>query len=654
MSAFSISSIVTATNASKQKAKTDYTPVSDRLETQNVRAAYAFDGEQEITDGKLMVSAASSTITSAGQSFSLIFSTGGQGYWDTSETYLLAPDDEEFAEYYKEFSELTVEEREAITQEYEEGLYEPRHFNSYVFQIYGTVETHDIVIPRSLTRNHIFNLDVVKMGTDVVRDWTNISSITIPKEVTELYSDTFQNVPTSMVFNVEAESKPEGWADGWNDGATVNYGYAYPEAKAEPLSKAGAKQYGDEKQNFIIGWYPEQGEKKPLILEYKLKKTDGSYSEVKYFEFSGSSIYDCVGYQIKDFSTSLFCDIEFNEEGEIDLSTAVLHNIYRAKTNASGASIPEPDFDDAYCIKPKQAFNKAYTLDNFIDYRFTGLSTFSGYTAIDLNIDISSFNVYESLKANYYRQHAAEIEKGSLKIRYRITSLTLGSFRVVYEKNGQDVTKNIDIVTPIPQYKIQNTKNNRVSFLLKNTQFDNGKIKAVTFVGFYITVDLMGERAPVARSSVITRFGYVPFMLYNENASVFDINLLVILMLVGYIALYCASATGLYFYLKNKYKNDEFRRMKTKKYVIKSLLGLLGSTIVLFAIVFIVLRSTAMNNAIVVFNPVDAYIIILSVISVVIIGYFIKYLVGVIKVEKERRRVLKLKLNEDVEDDGTN
>ena len=45
---------------------------------------------------------------------------------------------------------------------------------------------------------------------------------------------------------------------------------------------------------------------------------------------------------------------------------------------------------------------------------------------------------------------------------------------------------------------------------------------------------------------------------------------------------------------------------------------------------------------------------IMAVLSVVIIGYFIKYLVGVIKANKERRRIIKLKLNEDIEDDGTN
>ena len=94
--------------------------------------------------------------------------------------------------------------------------------------------------------------------------------------------------------------------------------------------------------------------------------------------------------------------------------------------------------------------------------------------------------------------------------------------------------------------------------------------------------------------------------------------------------------------------------MKSKSFFVKAAIFLVGSLVVLFDIVFIVLRASALNNAIVVYNPADAYIIILSVLSVVIIGYFIKFMVGVVKANRERRRIIKLKLNEDVLDDGTN
>ena len=657
MSLFCVPSMKTTT----QKVTHNPTPISaPRIEIQK-EAAPDFSGEEVIPDGNLMVSATSSTLTSMGQSFSLTFSTGGQGWCDSTTTFLLAPDDEGFEEYFETFSNLTIEEREEMTAKYEAGEYEPVHFNSYVYSLTGTASVHDIVVPRSLTRNHIFNLDVSKLGVDTVRDWTNISSITIPEEVAEIYSDSFQDVPSSMVFNVEPSERPEGWAEDWAHGATVNYGYEFPEEKAEPLSKAGAAKYGDETQNFIIGWYPKEGEQQPLVLEYKLTLADGTLSESKFFEFAPStdnSIFECVGYQINDYAKSLYCDIPLNDGESIAFDTVVLHNIYRAKTNSADVAIPEPELGQAYSIVPKQGFLRVYDIKDFIKCTFTGLSTFSGYTAIDMNIDISEENVYQHLKSNYYKAYEQDIQAGKLKIRYRLTSLTLCSFRITYSENGADVTKDVKIVTPITQFRLDKQKGNKASFLVKDNEIANGfsarSVRSVSFVGLYVTLDLMGSKSTIARSNVITRFGFLEVMPYSDNASLFDVNIFLIILAVSYILLFAAGTVGLYFYLKNKYKNDEFRRMKNKPFIIKAVLFLLGSMVVVFDIVFIVLRGTALNNAIVVFNPVDAYIIILSVLSVVIIGYFVKYLVGVVKTNRERRRIIKLKLNEDVEDDGTN
>ncbi len=656
MSLFGVTSVKTTTS----KVTHNPTPIAaPRLEI-NREAVHDYSSEEVIPDGKLVVSATSSTLTSMGQSFSFMFSTGGQGWCDSTTTFLLAPDDEAFEEYYANFLTLTVEEREEMTEKYEKGEYEPVHFNSYVYSLSSTNAIKDIVIPRSLTRNHIFNLDVSRVGVNLVSDWSEIRSITIPSNIEEIYADSFQNVPDTMVFNVEAESAPEGWAENWSHGATVNFGYEYPEAKAEPFSKAGAAQYGDTKQNFFIGWYPKEGEQKPLVLEYKINLPDGGVSETQFFEFAPSSeksVFDVVGYDLIGFTNSLVCDIPLNEGESIDFESLVLHNIYRAKTNEQEVSITDPDLTQGYRIVPKQGFLRVYDVKDFIHFKFTGLSTFAGYSAIDLDIDISDANVYSHLKTNYYNAHLSDIQSGKLKIRYRLTSLTLCKFRITY-MDGEEKVQDVKIATPITQFKLNKQKGNKVSFLIKDSTVARGfatkDIKAVSFVGLYITVDLLGPKTTVTRSNVTTRFGYVEVMPHMDNAPLFDINMMLIIIAVVYIVLFVAGTIGLYFFLKNKYKNDEFRRMKNKPFITKALLFLFGSMVVVFDIIFIVLRGTALNNAIVVFNPADAFIIVLSVLSVIIIGYFVKYLVGVVKTEKERRRIIKLKLNEDVEDDGTN
>ena len=534
-----------------------------------------------------------------------------------------------------------------------------------------------------------------------------------------------------MVFNVEVASDPEGWAPGWNHGATVNYGVAFPEEKAEPLSKAGASMYGDIKQNFILGWYPKEGEQKPLVLEYKLH----GQNESSYFAFppsKDSSIFECVGKEISDYTKALYCDVPLNPGESIDFDSVILHNIYRAKKNDAGESITEPDFSQGYSIVPKQGFVRVYSIDDFISCSFSGLSTFAGYTAIDTNINLSETNVYEHLKPNYYNTYKDDIAAGKYKIRYRISSLTICSFRTTFvsplsegkkytikaddplkmmgedgeykrvntlqsgdkivldnggvvsltyiapntekDDKGNDIIvsysfivsnsgvykfqKDIKIDTPIKQVVLNKQSDNKISFLLKDSAvfetFSTKNLRSVSFAGLYMQLDLVSPRSIIARSNALTRFGFYSIMPYSESSTSFDINAFLLILALIYLCAFVVLAIALYFYLKNKYKNDEFKRMKNKPYIIKSILFLFGSMVVFFDIIFIILRAVAFNNAIVVYNPVDAFIIVLSVLSVIIIGYFIKYLVGVIKTNKERRRILKLKLNEDVEDDGTN
>ena len=653
-------------------------------------ADYNFDNEKDIDpSNKFKVKAYSSTLTNSGQSFSLVFSTGGQGWWDMTKTWLLAPNDDNYDDYMSNtFNKYTQDERNEIKDKYEKAKtaydkvkndesadpnevaalkealeeLEGPHFKSYVFSLYGQKSYPEIYIPRSLTRNYIFDLDVGSIGAEAISDWKNVKEVHIPVEVAEIYSNTFINVPNTVTFYCEAEEKPHGWADDWAHEAKVEWNSAYPDDDdiTRPLGVAGADEFGNQKENYILGWYPKEGEgeAKPLIAEYKVKGSN----QTEYFEFSPSKAgrtYECVGYEISSFTSSLLCDIPLEAGQEVDFSSLVLHNIFATKTNDGGTAIPEPDFTKAFHYKPIQGFNETFHVDQFVSTKFNRFSTFGGYSSINVTMDINKeANIYNVLKGPYYEMYKSDIEKGTVKIRYRLTSLNQDLCAFKFTMEGQEDPVVVPVKTPVKQYVFQKESNNKISFLFKNSDiapgFNPKKVKSISIVGFYVTVDLMGKKSTIARSSAITRFGDYVIMPLNSKANVFDLNLLTILLLVGYAVIYAAVSVALYFYLKNKYKNDEFRRMKTKSYVFKSILSLVGSAIVIFDFFFIFLRFFVLNNAIVVYNPLDAFIIILSVLSVVIIFYFVKYLVGVVKTNKERRRIIKLKLNEDVEDDGTN
>ena len=78
-----------------------------------------------------------------------------------------------------------------------------------------------------------------------------------------------------------------------------------------------------------------------------------------------------------------------------------------------------------------------------------------------------------------------------------------------------------------------------------------------------------------------------------------------------------------------------------------------GLAIVILALMFIIFRFEAFNNAVVVYNPIDAYVIVFAVAAVITIGYYIKFFYTMIKTNLEKKKAIKLKLDEDVQDDGT-
>lgn len=629
----------------------------------------SFQGESEMNPELLLVKATSSTKTTMGQSFTFSFSTGGTGYQDASKTFTIAPTDASFSTYYDEFLQMTSEEKELIQEQYDNGEYETLIFGGQIYSLLYQASVPDIVVPQTFSRGIFFSFKIDEIAAEALTEaavTSGVKSVTIPKTIATVYEDSFPHtLDSSFVFNVEYEESelPATWADGWAHGATVNYGYDY-ESKATKSQKnammAGSTvEYGDKDANYIIGYYPSTGDQYPLVMSYRLE----GETDTRYFEFEKSttssigSAYDAVGYRLFGFSNTLFADIAIDlaDGKSIDFDSIALHNIFPATQGAD--SNWGPDIDHPYFSIPLQSYSKTLDVNDLISYKFNGVSTFGGYTAIDLIVDQAGNETYSALKSSYFNQYKDNINSGRMYVRYRITSLTSCSFQAIYKDGGEEVVKEVPIATPVNQHILRSEKGNFVSFLFKNSNvgkgFDAKSVRQLSFVSFYLTLDLFdSQNGIVARSNYNARFGYLMVMPHTENTNAFDINLMLIIMSVSYVVAYVAAAIVLFFYLKNKYKNDEFRRVKPKSYLLKAVLGLFGSLIVILCITFIIVRFTAFNNAIVVYNPVDAYIIVTVVASVLIIGYFIKYLVAVTKANKERKKIIKLKLNEDVDDDG--
>ncbi len=132
-----------------------------------------------------------------------------------------------------------------------------------------------------------------------------------------------------------------------------------------------------------------------------------------------------------------------------------------------------------------------------------------------------------------------------------------------------------------------------------------------------------------------------------------NFNLVLLYVVLGYLVVFTGCSVGYYYWAKNKYKNDEFRRVDSKKYTQTAAIAFVMVGIILMAITFICLRAVPIKNAVVTFNPTDVYVFFFSLFAIIAVGYYIRYFWLAYKARKHRKEVIKLRLNEDEEDDGT-
>ena len=93
---------------------------------------------------------------------------------------------------------------------------------------------------------------------------------------------------------------------------------------------------------------------------------------------------------------------------------------------------------------------------------------------------------------------------------------------------------------------------------------------------------------------------------------------------------------------------------KPKKFFIAAIMNLVGTTLVTLSITFLVFRSAFMNSQVVLFNPLDVFVIAFTVAAGIYLGFMIKNLVVAIRHNVANKKKEKLKLDADSVDDGTN
>ena len=158
----------------------------------------------------------------------------------------------------------------------------------------------------------------------------------------------------------------------------------------------------------------------------------------------------------------------------------------------------------------------------------------------------------------------------------------------------------------------------------------------------------------VQNTQFINVFGNIEVLPNSGKAlKYFDIYTYFVVFYVALIVLYAALATALFFYKKNKYKNDEFRRMRPKTYIKSASFGFIGLVLVTAAINFAILRFGVFYSTVPTFNPIDAFVIAFGVFGAIALGFFVRNAAVAIKLMKKRQQAIKLRLDKDEVDDGT-
>ena len=663
-------------------------------------SAADFAAEEEANSEEIGVSITQSNLTENSQSLSFTFrSKTVVGYQTAKKNYIVQIDDTNFG------GEDNPASDDYERLDPESGL---PIFDGLVLFVLGSSSSQnsDVYLPSTLTKAGKFIIQVNRIAAHAVTElgeeyhnkntWNKITNIYIPDTITQVEAGAFTGFATAgedTKIYYQGNSLPAGFEAGWTDAPDNRITCSrtsYKERERAAFTSGKVDDLEDELGrpiNFILGCQKKNEPYRPLIVQYDkvvkendaIKSRETIYEELpltKSLTNTSGDTYDAVGpMALNSYSRLLSYRLAANEE--IDDNSIYFHNIYKA----SKSSVI--DTSKAYFVKAVISYGEKQHLSNLISYKASFDSHFAGFSmfslTMDKNLSITSkkysepHSLYLDVKTEMYEQNKLKILEGKTKIRYSLYNLYNSSYHIQYTGKGGALK---DIVVPIKTEAstlvLDHHKNNTVSILLKDATIrnmldENGnksytdyaieKVKLFELKDITVQMDLLatsdsGSVSVLGKSSIGYKFAYIT-VINTTALKVFNWDLFLIIFFFAYLVVYSAAAFGVYKYMKEKYKNDEFRRVNDKLFLKKAILGGLGLGEVLYAILFIVMRTTFFTSTIVVFNPTDPLLIAFSIVGMIIIGYFIVYLVKTIKVNNERKRILRLKLNEDVDDDGT-
>ena len=668
-------------------------------------AAEDFSGEVDADSNEITATVSQNNLTDTSQSLKVTFrSKTIPGYRTAIGNYVIQIDDPNF----------TGDEDNPVAEDYD--VYDEATgfpiLNGYVsFILGGSGRNANVYLPSTLTRKKEganFIIKVTRVAANALTvdgaqydgkniwDKDRVKNIYIPNTMETIEAGAFTGYTWSgsaeddPVIHYEGTTLPSGFAAGWTDAPEVAWDLSSTSYnnKASKAANVGGKLNDlpdplGRPVNFVLGCrqdanhaiFNEPEHNKPLVVQYDRVVTENGVEKSRTTEFEELPIlnengpYDSIG-PISSLSIPREFSFRIGQNEQIDPSSLVFHNIYEA--GKSGETFA-PDMSKPLKVVPTVSFSTSRHIGDLVSIKASMNSYFAGYSmftlTMDKNLSITStkypepHSLYLDVKSAMYEQNVSKIKTGETRIRYSLYNLYNSSYHFQYiGKNGEIKDITIPLKSVISYQELTSDKGNKVAVLLKNSavapDFSVDKVIMFELVDITIQMDLLttsasGSTSILGKSSISYKFAYIEVYKLEKPASFFNWDLFLIIFFIAYVAVYVGAAFLVYKIMKEKFKNDEFRRVNGKKFIKQAALSGGGLGIVLAAVLFIIMRTSGFKNTIVVFNPTDPLLIAFSIVGMIILGYFIVYVIKLVKAERERRKAIRLKLNEDVEDDGT-
>ena len=506
--------------------------------------------------------------------------------------------------------------------------------------------------------------------------YTNVSSVNVPEGDEELVVGEEANYNDEFIFETDEyyETPSQEVTDQLlsvevTRTSISDFSYSYSITVKLDLSLVGENE--EDQIMYTVGYYDEANYR-PAKLRVTLNS--GEQYEGDLQRQTGVGITASLGINYASSLNSV-CDVQLPyKTQESDIAKIELVNVFFIDELSNGSFYEVfPRFSDEYEIEISKIGSRKYYANDYMNITSQTISKFGEVYCLSLGLDLTVEEAYKKMYDNFYFPSLSisggdevfeNIENG---LYYYRTYFSFSSFneermegsyfRIIYNDGSIDYIGN-KVSSKIQVYAGKNS----VNFFLEGLE-SLDDIKTIDIFGITLQYEIASKESDttIANSSITFKFGYLSTQyggVYDVNGNKvsdgvivdqFDLNLIFILFSIIYALVFILGDIGLFFFMKNKYKDDEFKRVRPKSFFITSLYALICTYTMIADFIIIGFRVTLFNNTPRVMNIMDIIIIVFTIVAFLMCCYFIRRFYIAIKdhMEKVKREKLKLGVNEE-------